>query len=60
MPVQSCTKGGKSGHKWGQHGHCYTGKDSEARAEKQGAAIKASQARRAGYLKVHKGKKTAP
>ena len=49
MPVKSCTSGGKSGHKWGDEGKCYTGPGSKAKAAKQGKAIKAQQAQ-AGLL----------
>ncbi len=48
MPIMSCSKGGKSGYKWGKNGHCYTGSGARAKAAKQGRAIKSSQ---------HKGKK---
>lgn len=40
---------GKSGHKWGDEGKCYTGPGSKAKAAKQGHAIKAQQAQ-AGLL----------
>ena len=47
MPIQSCTKDGKQGFKWGRTGKCYT-YSSEAsrkraieRARKQGRAIEA-------------------
>lgn len=43
MPVKKCTKGGKSGHKFGSSGKCYTGPGSRSKAAKQGRAIKASQ-----------------
>lgn len=33
-----CTSGGKSGHKFGNSGHCYTGPDSMKKAVKQGVA----------------------
>lgn len=42
MPVQRCTKNGKSGWKWGSNGKCYVGNGAKAKAAKQGAAIKAS------------------
>ena len=48
MPVMRCTKGGKSGYKYGKSGTCYTGPGARAKAAKQGRAIKTSQ---------HKGKK---
>jgi hypothetical protein len=41
MPVQKCKKNGKSGHKYGSSGKCYTGSDSKKKAAKQGRAIKA-------------------
>lgn len=43
MPVQRCSKGGKSGHKYGSSGKCYTGGGSKSKAARQGRAIKASQ-----------------
>jgi len=43
MPVRRCTKGGKSGKKWGKSGKCYIGKGAKSKALKQGRAIKASQ-----------------
>lgn len=46
MPVKKCSSHGKSGHKYGDRGKCYTGKGSTAKAARQGRAIKASQARR--------------
>ena len=46
MPIQKCTKNGKSGYKWGKSGKCYTGPGGRAKALKQMGAIKASQARR--------------
>lgn len=45
MPTQRCTKNGKSGWKWGEHGHCYIGEGAEAKADRQGRAVKASQQR---------------
>lgn len=41
MPVKTCTENGKSGHKWGDSGKCYTGPGSRQKAIKQGQAIKA-------------------
>jgi len=46
MPVKKCKSGGKSGHKYGDSGKCYTGKGSAKKAAKQGRAIKASQSKR--------------
>jgi hypothetical protein len=46
MPVQRCSKRGKSGHKWGDKGACYTGPGSKSKALRQGRAIKAQQARK--------------
>jgi len=54
MPRQACQVNGKPGYKFGENGTCYTyesGNESsrrqaQAKADKQGAAIKASQARR--------------
>lgn len=43
MPVKRCTKGGKTGWKYGDDGKCYTGKDAKSKATKQGQAIKANQ-----------------
>jgi len=48
MPVKKCTSKGKSGHKYGNSGKCYTGKQSRNQAGKQGAAIKISQKRARG------------
>lgn len=43
MPIQECTKDGKSGHQFGDSGTCYTGENSKKRAARQGRAIKARQ-----------------
>jgi hypothetical protein len=51
MPVQSCTKDGKPGYKYGEGGACYTytpgnkaSRDAAySKAVKQGQAIKARQ-----------------
>lgn len=45
MPVMSCQKGGKPGHKWGRAGVCFTGSDSRERALSVGRAIAAQRAR---------------
>lgn len=53
MPVQSCSKNGKPGKKYGESGKCYTYTKGDkasrdlaySKAVKQGQAIKASQAR---------------
>lgn len=42
MPVKECKKDGKSGHKWGDSGECYTGPGSKKKALKQGVAIELS------------------
>lgn len=39
MPLKQCSVSGKSGWKWGDSGHCYTGKDGKKKAIKQGVAI---------------------
>jgi hypothetical protein len=39
MPLKKCSSDGKSGWKWGDQGHCYTGKDGKKKAIKQGVAI---------------------
>jgi hypothetical protein len=39
MPVQKCTKDGKSGWKYGGNGVCYTGPGAKKKAIKQGLAI---------------------
>lgn len=44
MPIKPCTANGKSGHKYGDSGHCYTGENSREMAGKQAAAVHASQA----------------
>lgn len=41
MPVQPCVANSKKGYKWGNKGHCYTGKDAKEKAALQGKAIKA-------------------
>ena len=43
MPVKKCQNGGKPGKKWGHSGKGYTGKGAEAKAKRQGRAIKANQ-----------------
>lgn len=45
MPVKPCKDSGKSGKKYGDSGKCYTGKDAEAKAKRQGRAIKANRGR---------------
>lgn len=45
MPVKKCSKGGKSGHKYGSSGKCYTVSNSKQKAAKQGGAVKANQNR---------------
>ena len=39
MPLKQCSSDGKSGWKWGDEGHCYTGPDAKKKALKQGYAI---------------------
>lgn len=39
MPVQKCSKDGKSGYRWGESGVCFTGSDAKERAEAVGKAI---------------------
>lgn len=34
-----CKSGKESGWKWGEGGHCYTGKDAKKHAMKQGMAV---------------------
>jgi hypothetical protein len=51
MPIQSCSSEGKSGHRFGKSGKCYTGKNSKSKARKQGVAIKISQAKNKGKKK---------
>lgn len=41
MPVQTCTKDGQGGYKWGPSGTCFTGPGSRAKAAAQGRAIEA-------------------
>jgi len=51
MPIQSCTKDGKPGYKYGESGACYTytpgnkaSRDAaHSKAVRQGQAIKSSQ-----------------
>ena len=42
MPVQRCSKSGKSGWKWGASGKCYSGPGAREKAERQGRAVRAS------------------
>lgn len=46
MPVQSCTKKGIKGKKYGKKGKCYTGKSAHRKAAAQGKAMKSK-----GYSK---------
>lgn len=46
MPVKRCQKNGKSGHKFGDSGKCFTGKRSQTKAARQGQAVKSSQNRK--------------
>lgn len=39
MPIQPCTKEGKSGWKYGTEGFCYTGTNAKKKAIEQGLAI---------------------
>ena len=39
MPLKKCSNEGKSGWKWGDSGHCYTGPGAKKAAIKQGVAI---------------------
>lgn len=39
MPLKKCSKDGKSGWKYGDSGHCYTGPGAKKKAIKQGIAI---------------------
>jgi len=43
MPVTECRKDGKKGHKWGESGVCFIGKDSKEKAAAVGRAIHARQ-----------------
>jgi hypothetical protein len=52
MPVKECTKGGKSGHKWGDQGVCFTGPDSKARAAEVGRAIHAQEGSKMNVAEV--------
>ncbi|MCK5601790.1 minor capsid protein [Candidatus Pacearchaeota archaeon] len=54
MPLQRCRSQGKSGWKFGSGGTCYIGPGARSRARTQGAAIKASQARRDDPVSVIK------
>ncbi len=49
MPIKKCQSGGKGGYKYGDSGHCYTGKAGKSQAAKQGRAISISKAREAGH-----------
>ena len=52
MPITTCSRDGKSGHKWGEKGKCYTGSGSRKKAQAQASAAYAS-----GYDKTDEGKK---
>jgi len=39
MPLKKCSVNGKSGWKWGDQGHCYTGPGGKKKAIKQGVAV---------------------
>lgn len=39
MPLKKCSSNNRSGWKWGDKGHCYTGKDAKKKAIRQGYAI---------------------
>ena len=39
MPLKQCSSGGKSGWKYGDSGHCYTGPGAKRKAIKQWVAI---------------------
>lgn len=39
MPLTRCSNNGKSGWKWGNEGHCYTGPGAKKKAIAQGIAI---------------------
>lgn len=57
MPVMRCQRGGKKGWKAGPTGFCYIGTSARGKAEKQLAAIKASQKKR-GKIDSEEKKKT--
>lgn len=59
MPLQRCRSKGKSGWKFGSGGTCYIGPGARSRARAQGAAIKASQARRDDPVSVTKSLREA-
>lgn len=39
MPLQKCSRDGKSGWRWGKEGKCYIGPGSKKEALKQGMSI---------------------
>jgi len=39
MPLKKCQNNNQDGWKWGENGHCYTGKDAKQKAIKNGVAI---------------------
>lgn len=51
MPVTTCQRNGKSGHKWGEEGFCYTGPGSKEKAARQGRAIEAAKEKRDKYYR---------
>jgi len=46
MPLKRCEANGQSGWKWGDQGHCYTGRGAKEKAIKQAAAINYDKKRR--------------
>lgn len=49
MPVQRCSKDGKSGWRWGSDGECYTGPAAKQKAIDQAVAALYSEAKAAGH-----------
>lgn len=45
MPLKKCTVDGKSGWKYGDSGHCYTGPGGRQKAIQQMRAIKVSESK---------------
>jgi len=52
MPIQKCTKNGKSGYKWGKSGTCYVGPGAREKALKQGRAIEISKRSKSRMVQI--------
>lgn len=55
MPLKQCTSDGKSGFKWGDSGHCYTGPGAKEKALKQGRAIEVNKSKSTSLIEKVRG-----